>query len=310
MDRTIQTSMGPWHEGEIEVQERAGVRQEADELSGMYRRQIPAAMAGFLSQQQFAVLSTEDVRGRVWANLIAGNPGMIDIRSPNQIALVHQKIETSLPIPHIQSNSRVGLIVIDFSRRIRVRINGNAHVEGDGSIAITIEQFYGNCSQYIQKRVVNESTADKPSANSAVSSTLSTSQRDLIEHADTFFVASRHPTHGADASHRGGKPGFVQATAPDRISFPDYSGNNMFNTLGNIAVHPAVGLLFVDFELGRSLQVSGRASVDWSRDWSRDRSSTFDKAQRVVDVQVEEVRETEHATSLRYRFIGYSPTLE
>ncbi len=306
MDRTIQTSMGPWHEGEIEVQERAGVRQEADELSGMYRRQIPTAMAGFLSQQQFAVLSTEDVSGRVWANLIAGNPGMIDNRSLNEIALVHGKIATSLPIVDVEHNPKIGLIVIDFSRRIRVRINGNTQVEDDGSIAITIEQFYGNCSQYIQRRVIEESLPSKPNANSSVSSTLSPTQRGLIERADTFFIASRHPTHGADASHRGGKPGFVKVTAPDRISFPDYSGNKMFNTLGNIAVNPAVGLLFVDFESGRALQVSGRASVDWSRD----RSSTFDKAQRVVDVHIEEVRDTEHATSLRYRFIGYSPTLE
>ena len=306
MDRASQTSMRPWHEGELEVQERAGVRQEADELSGMYRRQIPAAMAGFLSQQQFAVLSTADENGRVWANLIAGQPGMLDVRSLNQIVLLPGNIETSLPTADVQHDPAVGLIVIDFSRRIRARINGSAHIEEDGSIALTIAQFYGNCSQYIQRRVIEESSLDKPGANSGVSHTLSASQREMIERADTFFIASRHPTHGADASHRGGKPGFVQGAAPERISFPDYPGNKMFNTLGNIAVNPAVGLLFVDFESGRTLQVSGRARVDWDRD----RSAKFDMAQRVVDVQVEEVRDTEHATSLRYRFIGYSPTLE
>ena len=200
----------------------------------------------------------------------------------------------------------VGMIAIDFSRRIRVRLNGEARVEPDDSVVIAIEQLYGNCSQYIQKRVIDDVLTVRPNAKVTASTELSESQRQMIERSDTFFLASRHPELGADASHRGGRPGFVRVVSPSRLSFPDYSGNNMFNTLGNIAVNPAVGLLFVDFESGRTLQVSGRATVDWDRVRS---SQLDDKAQRVTDVEIDEVREVEHATSLRYRFIGYSPTL-
>ncbi len=294
-----------WHEGELEVQERAGVRAEADELAGSYRRSIPSAMAGFLAQQQFAILSTADREGRVWAHLVAGQAEMIEARSANSIALVQGKIETELPTVNVASDQLAGLLVIDFARRIRVRINGRATAKADGSMVIAIDQFYGNCSKYIQRRVV-ESFGDSPiSRESSNSNSLSPSQCELIHHADTFFISSRHLLHGADASHRGGKPGFVRVEAATRIVFPDYSGNNMFNTLGNIAVNPAVGLLFVDFESGTTLQVSGRATVDWDRE----RASHSELAQRMIEVEIEMVREVEQATSLRYRFIGYSPSL-
>lgn len=296
---------GTWHEGELEVQRRAGVRDQADQLTGMYQREIPAGMAGFLAHQQFAVLSTIDTNQRVWASLIAGLPGMIEVRGLNSLALVPTKIETKLPLDDIQADAKVGLIAIDFARRIRVRVNGNARLDPDGSVVISIDQLYGNCSQYIQKRAIEGASPIAADRNLSVTNMLSESQRAMIERADTFFIASRHPELGADASHRGGNPGFVQVVSPTRISFPDYSGNNMFNNLGNLTVNPAVGLL-VDFESGRALQISGRATVDWDPA----RSSRLDeKAQRVIDVDIEEVRDLEHSTSLRYRFIGYSPTL-
>lgn len=296
----------PWHEGEIEVQARAGVREEADQLSGMYRREVPSAMAGFLVQQQFAVLSTADQNQRVWATLVAGAPGMVEVPRMDRVALLQDKIETELPIGDLVSNARVGLLVIDFSRRIRMRINGTASAASNGSMEIGIDELYGNCSQYIQKRLIEGASPEHRPSRVVSGISLTESEGKLIERADTFFLASRHPERGADASHRGGKPGFVQVASPTQLSFPDYAGNNMFNTLGNIRVNPAVGLLFVDFESGTALQVSGDATVDWTGE----RRLQFPKAQRVVDVNISEVRQIENATSLRFRFIGYSPTLE
>ena len=305
MDGTDKPVVSVWHEGELLIQQRAGVRHQADDLTGMYKRDVPAGMAGFLTQQQFAVLSAEDANHRVWANLIAGTPGMIDVRDVNTVALVPSNIETKLPVHDIAADAKVGLLAIDFARRIRVRVNGEALFEPDGSIDIRIAQLYGNCSQYIQKRVLDCQGVSAVNGHVNSSAILSESQQQFVSRADTFFLASRHPQHGADASHRGGKPGFVFATSPTQISFPDYSGNNMFNTLGNIAVNPAVGLLFVNFETGDTLQVSGRASVDWDPA----RAAQFPNAHRVIDIEVNAARETIAATSLRYRFIGYSPTL-
>ena len=84
----------------------------------------------------------------------------------------------------------------------------------------------------------------------------------MIESADTFFLGTTHPDSGNDASHRGGPPGFVRVTG-DGLWWPDYPGNNMFNSFGNLAVDPTAALLFVDFGTGRTLQLSGTATVDW-----------------------------------------------
>ena len=84
----------------------------------------------------------------------------------------------------------------------------------------------------------------------------------LIRSADTFFLGTTHPERGNDASHRGGPAGFVHADATT-VEWPDFPGNNMFNSFGNLEIDPTAALLFMDFDSGRTLQLSGRAVVDW-----------------------------------------------
>lgn len=297
--------MGIWHEGEIEVQERAGVRAQAEELSGMYRGAMEPGMVGFLAQQRFAVMTTVDGNDQTWIAVVAGEPGMLEVPNPRTLRLNAELVETALPVENVGVNPKAGMLVIDFARRIRVRINGEAGVEPDGSIFLSLKQLYGNCSQYIQRRTVITPAATHHAAKGMTSGRLSESQQELIKKSDTLFLGSVHPSSGADASHRGGLPGFVTVVDANHISFPDYSGNNMFNTLGNIAVNPSVGLLFFGFDSGRSLQLTGRASVDWSEA----RTKNYAGAQRVIDVAVDEVREVPEATALRYRFEAYSPFL-
>jgi uncharacterized protein len=93
----------------------------------------------------------------------------------------------------------------------------------------------------------------------------------------------------------------VKIEGPNSLVIPDYSGNRMFNTLGNIVVNPKAGLLFPDFERGRTLQLSGRATIDWDRD-----CSGFPGAQRLVAFSIEKVLEMEQPGLASYRFKGYS----
>jgi len=110
---------------------------------------------------------------------------------------------------------------------------------------------------------------------------------------------------GADASHRGGLPGFVRVESVNRLVFPDYRGNRMFNTLGNLELSPRAGLLFPDFTTGDALQLSGRAAVLWDDP----RLAEFPGAERLVVFDIEKVVELSEATHLRFQFAGYSPAL-
>jgi len=89
--------------------------------------------------------------------------------------------------------------------------------------------------------------------------------RAFIEGAMFFFLATADAEGRPDCSFKGGAPGFVRVVGPDELAFPDYDGNGMFKSLGNVVVNPGVGLLFIDMGgKPRRLRVNGTASV--SRD--------------------------------------------
>lgn len=83
----------------------------------------------------------------------------------------------------------------------------------------------------------------------------------MIENAPFLFIATSHGEY-SDCSMRSGMPGFVKIVAPGTIEFPEYDGNSMYRTLGNISRNPNVGLLFVKFD-GKSvrIRINGRASI-------------------------------------------------
>ena len=84
----------------------------------------------------------------------------------------------------------------------------------------------------------------------------------FIEGLGFFFLATSDADGRPECSFKGGPPGFVRVLAPNLIAFPDYDGNGMFKSLGNIVANPHVGLLFIAMgERPKRLRVNGRASV-------------------------------------------------
>jgi hypothetical protein len=73
----------------------------------------------------------------------------------------------------------------------------------------------------------------------------------------------------------------------NRLVGPDYAGNMMYNTLGNIAAHPRAGVLLPDFESGGVLQLTGRAAIEWDPS----RVAAVAGAERLVELEVEEAVE-------------------
>jgi uncharacterized protein len=85
----------------------------------------------------------------------------------------------------------------------------------------------------------------------------------FIESAIYFFIATANASGHPDCSFKGGAPGFVRVTAPSELAFPDYDGNGMFKSLGNIDVNPHVGLLFIAMHgKPQRLRVNGTARIE------------------------------------------------
>ena len=291
-----------YHAGELAVQTRAGVQVEASRLSKMIGSSIQPVVQDFLSSQQMAIASTVGKDGQVWASLLTGEKSFVQAISAQTVRIDAIPVRGDPLKENLMLQDDIGILVIDLATRRRVRINGKAELDPDGSIYVHTNQVYFNCPKYIQLRKLDTDTAESQTLPHQYTKTLTSEQQQWIAQTDTFFTASYHP-EGADASHRGGYPGFVRVMSDRSLVFPDYAGNNMFNTLGNISVNPQIGLLFVDFERGSTLQLTGRANIIWDAG----RVAEIVGAERLVEFQIDQVLEITNASSLRWRFGEYSP---
>jgi ferredoxin-NADP reductase/predicted pyridoxine 5'-phosphate oxidase superfamily flavin-nucleotide-binding protein len=297
----------PFHEGEQRVQSRLGVRESIEPWARkVVRRFLPEEHRAFYAGLPFLVAAARDGAGRPWATVLSGEPGFAFSPDPRSLRIV------ALPSPGdalggaFAAGDDVGLLGIELQSRRRNRVNGRIRVRDPGGLELAVEQSFGNCPQYIIERSWRRvSTGPRPRAHRSVS--LSRDGRRLVERADTFFVATGHresgrenEAFGMDASHRGGSPGFVEVRGPRRLVFPDYAGNNHFNTLGNLLLDPRIGLLFVDFERGDLLQLSGRAEIDWDPP----AVARVPGARRLVHVVIEDAIELAGALPLRFDAAG------
>ncbi|OBF44722.1 hypothetical protein A5787_13030 [Mycobacterium sp. 852002-50816_SCH5313054-b] len=255
--------MTGFHSGELAMQRQAGVEAQAARLAPMLAPgQLRAGTAAFLSEVTFAALTARDTTGRLWTSPLLGPAGFLQAASPTTLR-IHASLPSADPLHGPACGQPVGVIAMNFLTRRRLRINGRL-TGNDGGLTIDIDQAYGNCPQYIQQRRIQvDGRPDDKLVRHYSGLTLRPDDIRLINTADTFFLGTTHAASGNDASHRGGPSGFVHA-ATGHLWWPDYPGNNMFNSLGNLAADPTAALLFLDFRAGTALQLSGSAEVRWS----------------------------------------------
>jgi len=289
--------MGAYHAGSRAVQDRVGVRELADHVGQIIGQGIKPVAAAFLELQPLLILGAADpATGRVWASPLTGAPGFVRATGPHQISVTGgtrptDPLTSALAAAH---DLPVGTIALDPRTRRRMRVDGRLRRTARG-LAIDADRVFSNCPKYIQRRESYETVADRELAPPRHATELTTSQAEFIAEADTFFLATVHE-HGADASHRGGNPGFVQATSPRELVWPDYAGNAMFLSLGNLLTDPRAGLLFLDWTTGTALQLTGEARPEFG-----------EEGERRVRFTLTEVVETPAAIPLRWSPPEYSP---
>ncbi len=300
-----------YHSGEIAVQTRAGVREMAQRVGHGIHAALDRSGAEFLAEQPLVIVSSRDEEGHVWASILTGQPGFahaVDAWTVHIRAAPTPGDPLAAILASNAKNTRLelGLLLIDLETRDRLRLNGLAEVEPDGALLVQAREVYYNCPKYIQAREVTWDASNGKRASQADGVTqaeaLSPGQREWITQSDTFFIASTAPDGSADASHRGGCPEFVRMRDAATLEWPDYSGNTMFNTLGNITASPSAGLLFLDFDHGNTLQLTGQAAVVWEAE----RALPFPGAERIVEFHVEQIVQIAHVVPLHFRFLQYS----
>ena len=121
--------------------------------------------------------------------------------------------------------------------------------------------LYHEANRALQDRFKSRAIADRLEQKLARSE-FTADDRAYIESVYLFFLATADAQGRPDCSFKGGPRGFVRVTAPNELVFPDYDGNGMFKSLGNIDANPNVGLLFIDLEKPRRLRVNGTAKIN------------------------------------------------
>ena len=279
--------MTTYHKGELEVQRREGVAANAERIGRSIHREIPELARRFAEERRFAIVGAADGNGRVWATLLQGAPGFLSVTATDRLRVAARPTPGDPLAEALAAPADVGLLLIEPASRRRMRLNGRARPDDSGGLEIDTREVYANCPKYIHPRVV---TLPEPTDRTRRDhgDRLTPSQVRWLSTADTLFIATRHTQAGADVSHRGGDPGFVRVPDARHVLLPDYSGNMMFNTLGNIAADGRAGLLLLDFASGRTVQLTGRATISWDPALV----ATFGAAERVLQLEVEAVVES------------------
>jgi uncharacterized protein len=264
----------PYHAGEIAAQERAGTRVVSERMGRkMIRDHMPDQHRELFATLPYLVVGTLDARGQPWASMLVGPPGFVASPDEHTLAIRAAPLPEDPAAANIAAGAPIGVLGIELHTRRRNRANGTVvAVDGD-TLHVLVEQSFGNCPQYIQARApVDVVAPTAPRGHRSEGPHLSPGAAAIVRAADTFFIATAagatagDPRRGVDVSHRGGRPGFVRVsdTGPaTTLTIPDFSGNNAFNTIGNLGLEPRAGLLFLDFATGDVVTITGTVEVVW-----------------------------------------------
>jgi predicted pyridoxine 5'-phosphate oxidase superfamily flavin-nucleotide-binding protein len=299
----------PFHEGELRAQELAGEQKLGESNGAMIGNKIMSGAMNFIRTQKMAVVSSRDTAGRRWASVVLGKAGFLEPSSDRRfLTMAIDPAENDALDPlweNLKADAHIGVLIIELASRRRLRVNGLA-VRANDALSVTVEESFANCPKYITRREIKVEPREQIANEERVlqGHTLGEPQISMVAKTDMLFLATGHPQRGADASHRGGNPSFVEVVDGNTLRIPDYSGNSLFNTLGNLLVDPWYGMLIPNFQSGRMLQLTGTAKVTWS---GNDKEQRTGGTNRFVEYHVDDWRESTLPANFSETALDYSP---
>jgi hypothetical protein len=252
-----------YHAGQIEVQDEANTRPVADMLAGWV-----GPVGEFARVADLLLLATPDEDADLGFSVVSGTAPLVEVTG-----------NTTISIPGLalagDADVLAGGLAISLAQRRRARINGRLTRGPEGWTLETAEAFT-NCRKYIAPSIALE-----PGSRGAPSAVEPLSYEDpwladLLARAETSFLASVSPDGLPDVSHRGGPPGFLKLDAQTgELTWPEYVGDGMFKTAGNIRATALATLLVLDLVSGDSAELIGEAEYRTLRTYKQARADAL-----------------------------------
>lgn len=297
-----------YHKGELELQKRFGGTDIANRASRVITNKIIKGAIPFIEKQAFVILSSKDSNGNIWTSLLMGKPNWISAGEEGKIRFFLDLVyspDSDIFFKNIKDNNQVGMIAIELGTRRRYRINGQVQLN-DSYLDFIIQEAYPNCPKYIQRRIPSFTSNKKQVVPTTKGSILNEEQKAWIARSDTFFVGSQSNSGFLDASHRGGNAGFIDVLENGDLKIPDYVGNSMYNTLGNLLEVPGAGLLFIDFEQGNVLQLTGTTTFLFDQFSNKDKMKTTETGRYWLFKTASWIQTNQHH-KIDWELLDYSP---
>ena len=280
--------MSVFHSGERRLQKRAGVAESLAQNSERFIfKALPTQHQQFYPLLPLIFVAAIDCQQQLWASVLWGTHGFVRASDAKQLR-IHALPNLTDPLyEQLSPHTPIGILGLEFPTRRRNRANGIISTVDATGFTVQVEQCFGNCSKYIQTR--SPTLLKRPISNAlSITPALNEQQAYFIQNMDTFFIASTWQQQVA-ISHRGGKSDFIKIENPKTLYVPDYTGNNYFNTLGNLVLNSQASLLFIDFENGDLLHLAVTVDVIWQGE------------QRGMRLHIHEVRQRAQALPIAWK---------
>jgi hypothetical protein len=273
-----------YHHGQLEVQDEANTRELAGRLAHWVG---PAAeFAERADMLVFAALGDDD---RLHFAAMSGPAPLLRADGSSTLRLKASGLVPSGP---------VGGLAINLGEARRVRLNGTLRSEAEGDL-LEVDEAFTLCRKYLVPSLrVGESQHIGPAAGEPVD--LGDSWlRDVVARAETTFLASVTPDGLPDVAHRGGPPGFLELDAEARrLAWPEYLGDGVFKSAGNVRATSRLTLLVLDLDTGDAAELIGRGTYTNLRPMRRPRGEALVRDRQAFPEQGRMVVELEEAVRL------------
>ena len=324
-----------WNEGEEKMHQLLRVPNQDNPTSAMLTPQASL----MLQRAPLLAIGTLDDQSRPWTALWGGTPGfsepigggfvgtrtLVDSKHDPVVQALVGGTEQGEMLQPMDGGKMLSGLAIDLVTRRRVKIAGrmaagsvrevSIETEGDTALPIDasktqdqiqlvtkIEQSLGNCPKYLNQYELKPALLTPKLISQGES--LSPEGMTLVDRADMFFLSTATASD-MDTNHRGGPPGFVRTISPTCIVYPEYSGNRLYQSLGNLQLNPLIGLTFPDYETGDVLYTTGIAKILVGADAAQVLPGT----NLAVKINLTDTRFVAQGLAFRgeLKFNGYSP---
>ncbi|KAE8351638.1 hypothetical protein BDV28DRAFT_136659 [Aspergillus coremiiformis] len=323
---SLLTETFPWHAGELQMRNLLRVPSHVNAINPT----VPSLSYGatyLLLTSPLLAIGAVDREGRPWSTLWGGEIGFATPTSQGRVEIrtaVDGKYDPLVDILLHDGPGEPGRLVsglvVDLANRRRAKLYGRkiaGSIElgqenqtdsgraGFARLLVHIEASLGNCPKYLNTRnIIPALPAPKMISDSPQ---LPPDALKLLNRADTFFISSRHENVDMDTNIRGGPPGFVRVISNQpsgaRFAYPEYSGNRLYQTLGNLQTTPLAGYVFPDFETGNALYLTGQTEVLVGKE----AAALLPRSNLVVKVTVTAARYVEKSLAFRGIASAQSP---